>query len=113
MVGENQAVTVAEFPDEMHESGLADQTANYAVTIKLQDDAGNPVAARILYYRHQGGLLAPAWGIGSLCENLGTANYLVGVLGDAIPLWVVSLMVFFLPVRFSGIIARPSPIRRL
>ncbi|MBW2369323.1 MAG: Na+/H+ antiporter NhaC family protein [Deltaproteobacteria bacterium] len=41
-------------------------------------------------------VLLLAWGIGSLCENLGTANYLVGVLGDAIPLWIVPLMVFIL-----------------
>ncbi|MBW2369146.1 MAG: CehA/McbA family metallohydrolase [Deltaproteobacteria bacterium] len=39
--------TAPDFPAEMHETGLADQTDAYPIIISLQDDAGNPVAARI------------------------------------------------------------------
>ncbi len=41
-------------------------------------------------------VLLLAWGIGSCCEHLGTANYLVGCLKGNIPIWSVPFAVFAL-----------------
>lgn len=41
-------------------------------------------------------VLVLAWGIGALCENLGTADYLVGILQGNVPVAIIPLSVFLL-----------------
>ncbi len=41
-------------------------------------------------------ILAMAWAMREICENLGTANYLVAMLGGNIPLWILPLLTFMM-----------------
>lgn len=41
-------------------------------------------------------ILLMAWSIGGITDDLGTANYLVGILGDTIPAFIVPMLLFII-----------------
>ncbi|MTI68161.1 MAG: Na+/H+ antiporter NhaC family protein, partial [Firmicutes bacterium] len=41
-------------------------------------------------------VLVMAWSIGSICKDLGTAKYLVGILGGKVPATIIPMAVFLL-----------------
>jgi len=41
-------------------------------------------------------ILVMTWGMQAICENLGTADYLIALLGDRMPLWSLPLFTFFI-----------------
>ncbi len=41
-------------------------------------------------------ILILAWSIGGITEDLGTANYLVGIIGDSIPVFLVPVLLYIL-----------------
>ncbi len=41
-------------------------------------------------------ILVMTWSMQAICQNLGTAQYLTAMLGDAMPLWLLPMMAFLL-----------------
>ncbi len=46
-------------------------------------------------------IIIMAWSMKTICETLGTDTYLVSVLGDRLPLWLLPLLTFFLASGIS------------
>ena len=46
-------------------------------------------------------ILAMAWSMREICYSLGTAQYLVAMLGDSLPLWALPLLTFFVAAVMS------------
>ncbi|MBC2607392.1 Na+/H+ antiporter NhaC family protein [Pelagicoccus albus] len=46
-------------------------------------------------------ILAMAWSMREVCESLGTAQYLVGMLGESMPIWMLPLLTFFVAAVMS------------
>ncbi len=46
-------------------------------------------------------ILAMAWAMREICENLGTADYLIAMLGGSIPLWILPLLTFLIAAVMS------------
>lgn len=46
-------------------------------------------------------VLAMAWAMREICDDLGTADYLVAMLGDSIPIWSLPLLTFLIAAVMS------------
>ncbi|MDQ8199090.1 SLC13 family permease [Pelagicoccus enzymogenes] len=46
-------------------------------------------------------ILAMAWAMREICDNLGTADYLIAMLGSSIPLWTLPLLTFLVAAVMS------------
>ena len=46
-------------------------------------------------------ILCMTWSMQAICENLGTADYLVAILGDRMPLWALPTLTFFVAAGMS------------
>ncbi|MDQ8186331.1 Na+/H+ antiporter NhaC family protein [Pelagicoccus sp. SDUM812002] len=46
-------------------------------------------------------ILAMAWAMREICDNLGTADYLIAMLGGSLPLWILPLLTFLIAAVMS------------
>lgn len=46
-------------------------------------------------------VLAMAWAMREICDNLGTADYLIAMLGGSIPIWMLPLLTFLIAAVMS------------
>ncbi|MBK1875720.1 Na+/H+ antiporter NhaC family protein [Pelagicoccus mobilis] len=46
-------------------------------------------------------ILAMAWSMREICDSLGTAYYLIAMLGDSVPIWILPLLTFLVAAVMS------------